>query len=153
MAERLRAALLTGSTPATFLPTPPAPVELEDEPIPDGDFGDLGLVTAAVLLSVPVLRGLVARLAYRHRGTSFEQAIEIERPDGTRVRELASATGMPLDQISGPARVPSVGDRRRGSRRAQVPPPGSPSWRATTARLTFEPMCPVLASEAAAKIL
>lgn len=96
------------------------PVEFEEEPIAEGDFGDLGLVTAAVLLSVPVLRGLVAYLAYRHRGSSFEQVIEIERPDGTRVRtavkwrdtstepldaavarELASATGMPLDQISG----------------------------------------------------
>ncbi len=92
----------------------------EEEAVPEGEFGDLGLVTAGVLLSVPVLRGLIAYLAYRHRGKTFEQIIEIERPDGSRVRttvkwrdtsadpvdvslakELASATGIPYDKIVG----------------------------------------------------
>lgn len=91
----------------------------EEEAVPEGEYGDLGLVTAAVLLSVPALRGLIAFLAYRHRGKTFEQTVEIERPDGTRVRtsvkwrdtsaepvdvalakELASTTGIPYDQIA-----------------------------------------------------
>jgi hypothetical protein len=97
-------------------------VTVEDEKIPEGDFGDLGLSAALVLLSIPALKGLIAYLAYRHRGKSFEQTIEIERPDGTRektvirwrdtsaepidaalARELASSTGIPAEKLLGQA--------------------------------------------------
>lgn len=89
-----------------------------DEGLSDGDFGDIGALTAIVVLSIPALRGLVAYLAYRYRGKSFEQTIEVERADGTRVRttitwrdtssepidasiarDLASLSGIPLEQI------------------------------------------------------
>ncbi|MFC0434877.1 hypothetical protein [Kutzneria buriramensis] len=90
------------------------PVEFLQEPVPDGSFGDLGLVTGVVAVSAIALKGMVSYLAYRHRGKSFEQVIEIEHADGRIERrtvkwrdtssepidaavakELSSATGLP----------------------------------------------------------
>lgn len=91
-------------------------IEFQQEPVPDGSFGDLGLVTGAVILteSVLALKGLVSYLAYRHRGKSFEQVVEIEHADGrierrtlkwrdtssepidaALAKELSTATGLP----------------------------------------------------------
>jgi hypothetical protein len=90
----------------------------EPEPVSEGDLGDLGLVTGVLLISIPAVRGLIAYLAFRHRGKSFEQTIEYELPDGTRVRkqlkwrdtsgepvdaalarELGASTGIPVDAL------------------------------------------------------
>ena len=65
----------------------PAEIDEEEAQVGDERFGDLGLTTAIVLLSIPALKGLVAYLAYRHRGTSFERTVEYEDPDGRRVKE------------------------------------------------------------------
>lgn len=95
-------------------------IAFHHEPVPEGSFGDLGVVTGAVAVSVIALRGMVSYLAYRHRGKSFEQVFEIEHPDGrierrtvkwrdtssepidsALAKELASATGIPWDKMVG----------------------------------------------------
>jgi hypothetical protein len=95
-------------------------VTLDLDGIPDGTFGDLGVVTATVVVSPFALKAFIAYLVYRHRGKSFEQNIETVYPDGrierrtvkyrdtsgepidtALAKELSSATGIPLDKIFG----------------------------------------------------
>ncbi|SDW51410.1 hypothetical protein SAMN05421504_101790 [Amycolatopsis xylanica] len=96
-------------------------VSFDHEPVPDGSFGDLGLVTGVV--AVVALKGLIGYLVYRHRGKSFEQVIEIQHPDGrierrtvkwrdtssepvdaALAKELGSATGIPWERLIGDPR-------------------------------------------------
>lgn len=74
-------------------------VRLEREPIPEGTFGDLGLVTGAVLISAVALKGLVAYLMLRHRGKSFEEKVEVETKKGRFVRTVTwrDTSGEPVD--------------------------------------------------------
>ncbi|MGW7261209.1 hypothetical protein [Streptomyces sp. NPDC054834] len=95
-------------------------IALHHEPVPEGSFGDLGVVTVVVAASAYTLKGMVSYLLYRHRGTSFEKVVEIEHPDGRIERitlkwrdtsseaidsalasKLASATGIPWDKMVG----------------------------------------------------
>jgi hypothetical protein len=76
------------------------PVEYLQEPVPDGSFGDLGLVTGVVAVSLIAVKGLATYLAYRHRGKSFEQVIEIEHAGGRierRTVKWRDTTGEPID--------------------------------------------------------
>ncbi|WP_370949612.1 hypothetical protein AB5J62_19250 [Amycolatopsis sp. cg5] len=93
-------------------------ISFHHDPVPDGNFGDLGLVTGIV--AVAALKGLIGYLVYRHRGKSFEQVIEIEHPDGrierrsvkwrdtssepidaALAKQLGSAVGIPWDRLTG----------------------------------------------------
>ncbi|MGW0769275.1 hypothetical protein [Streptomyces sp. NPDC002676] len=95
-------------------------IAFHHEPVPEGSFGDLGVVTVELVASAIALKGMVSYLLYRHRGKSFEQVVEIEHPDGrierrtvkwrdtssepidsALVKELASATGIPWDKMVG----------------------------------------------------
>jgi hypothetical protein len=61
-------------------------ITLEEQPPPPGSFGELTLAIAAVYVTVKAVSGLIRYFAAKHAGESFEEKIEIELPDGTRVK-------------------------------------------------------------------
>jgi hypothetical protein len=62
-------------------------VEREEEPVEEGELGELALATAVIVATIPAVKALVAYLAFRHRGKSFEQVIELETPEGARFKK------------------------------------------------------------------
>lgn len=78
----------------------PGAVRVEAAPLVGGDHGDLGLVTAIVLLSIPALKGFIAYLSMRHQGKSFEQTVEFEHPDGTVERRVLKIRDTSGDQVN-----------------------------------------------------
>ncbi|MFF4485980.1 hypothetical protein ACFY0F_05690 [Streptomyces sp. NPDC001544] len=95
-------------------------IVFRNDPVPEGSFGDLGMVTVELVASAIALKGMVSYLVYRHRGKSFEQVVEIEHPDGrverrtvkwrdtssepidsALAKELGSATGIPWNKMVG----------------------------------------------------
>jgi hypothetical protein len=97
-------------------------VKLEEGPAPpDGSYPDPGTVVAIVALTDVALKGLVAYLALRRRGSRIRQRIEYETESGQRVqrvlevevapgetpeaavlRELSSAPDLELPQLDSP---------------------------------------------------
>ena len=72
-------------------------VMLDEEPLPSGGYGDLGLVVVAVTLTDRGVRTVAKYLSNRQQ--SHDQAVtasvELERPDGTRRRETVSYQARP----------------------------------------------------------
>jgi hypothetical protein len=61
-------------------------VAFEDEPVPDDSAGEIALATAIVIGSAVGLKAFAQFLLWRHRGESFEETVDITRPDGTKVK-------------------------------------------------------------------
>lgn len=93
-------------------------VAVEERPTPPGQFGELVLATVAVTVTVAAIKGLIRYFGDKHRGKSFEEQLELELPDGTRMRwklryderqgeapavalakQLAEATGVAADVV------------------------------------------------------
>jgi hypothetical protein len=97
---------------------PSSELRVNEEPRPEGSFGELALATAIVFASAAALKGIVAYLAHSKRGDEIEQEIEIEHEDGRTerrhlrirrrsqdpidaqvARELSTVTGFPVESL------------------------------------------------------
>jgi hypothetical protein len=98
----------------------PDALSSETTSVGEGNVGELATLAVVVVVSAVALKGFVAYLMYRHRGESFEETIEIESPEGAKVkrtiryrksegepgdvavaRELSNLSGLPLKEIIG----------------------------------------------------
>jgi hypothetical protein len=62
-------------------------VQFEEVNIPEGTYGDPGTIIAVVVISVAIIKGLTAWLMKKRRKGIVQQEIEIEYPDGRKVRK------------------------------------------------------------------
>jgi hypothetical protein len=73
------------------------PLLFEDDQVPDGAVGDLGLSAAVIVLSTIAFKGLVAYLTLHHGQEEFEERIEIRQGDMTFTRVVKRRTAQPVD--------------------------------------------------------
>jgi hypothetical protein len=62
-------------------------VQFEEVKVPDGTYGEPGTIIAVVVISVAIIKGLTAWLMKKRRKGIVHQEIEIEYPDGRKVRK------------------------------------------------------------------
>jgi hypothetical protein len=97
---------------------PPEELQIEEQPTPEGSFGELALATAIIFASAAALKAYVAYLAHKERGDEIDQELEVVHQDGRRertrlrvrrrstdpisadaARELSSITGFPAEVL------------------------------------------------------
>ena len=62
-------------------------VQFEEVHVPEGTYGEPGTIIAVVVISVAIIKGLTAWLMKKRRKGIVQQEIEIEYPDGRKVRK------------------------------------------------------------------
>ena len=62
-------------------------VQFEEVNVPEGTYGDPGTIIAVVVISVAIIKVLTAWLMKKRRKGIVQQEIEIEYPDGRKVRK------------------------------------------------------------------
>lgn len=65
---------------------PPESVTFARQPTPAGAHGEIALTVAVIALSAVALKGFVAYLVARHGTDEFEETVEIERQDGSKLK-------------------------------------------------------------------
>jgi hypothetical protein len=73
--------------------------EVEEQPTPEGAFGELALATAIVFASAAGLKAFVAYLAHSRRGDEIDEEIEVEHADGRRERRRLRVKRRSTDPI------------------------------------------------------
>lgn len=77
---------------------PAGTVAFDEEQVPEGAYGDLGLSIAIITVSVVALKGFVAWLGLRHADDEFEEEIEIQKGDLRVTRRIKCRKGEPIDE-------------------------------------------------------
>src|SRR5438045_9444160 len=61
-------------------------VTFEEQSVPEGTHGEIGMLTAILIMSSISLKGYIGYLIYKHHGETFEEEIELETPSGGRLK-------------------------------------------------------------------